>query len=572
MVATPEVLFPFSGPAATVLRSFLAAKGNAEVERQADAQHRLDVYEDDWADALQDRIRNAFTAENAAELEKVLDTTNNPLKRIVNEISTLYHKPPVWKFAEKSTQDTWRRIQDGANAPVFFPELNRMVTLLNDVLVYVCPYRDHLTYRLILPQDAYVVPDPNDPARPLEVMFREGNVSSPSQAPVWHYWSRSGAVAMYEKYDNEGRPLAKPLAVPYRDEFGAPAIPIVAYHRKMPTWSFWDSTGGDDLYELTVMVGLWETWINHLLRTDAIRQKWASGEVVEIPGEQQGGPTAILQFRASGGGPINIGEFSSQADWSGLGNQLTRKLENVLNNYGLATSDFRTSGDPTSGFALRVRKEGLVELREQQIPVYRTWDKALYAITASVWNFEITNPAHPDLDGDPLPPPSEAKPDIQYAMYQTAQTVEEQAAAFALAKERMSLGLESPITIYLADHPGETEEEARAAIEKNRADSRDDSAEEVDPTTALNGAQVASLLEIVRAVAAEEIPRETGIEMIVASFPVDRATAERLMGPTGQSFFAKEEPEPAPAAQPNGEKPMPTDEKPPMPMEATGDE
>ena len=87
-----------------------------------------------------------------------------------------------------------------------------------------------------------------------------------------------------------------------------------------------------------------------------------------------------------------------------------------------------------------------------------------------MWNAELENPLQEYLRGSPLPPPSEARPEIQYAMFQTAQTIEEQAAAFALAKERMALGLESPITIYLADHPGSTEEEAREAILKNRAD------------------------------------------------------------------------------------------------------
>lgn len=59
-----------------------------------------------------------------------------------------------------------------------------------------------------------------------------------------------------------------------------------------------------------------------------------------------------------------------------------------------------------------------------------------------------------------------------------------------------------------------------------------------DPTTALNGAQIASLKDIVKDVAARLIPRETGVQLIVSSFPLDEAQAEKLMGEVGKTFFS----------------------------------
>lgn len=76
----------------------------------------------------------------------------------------------------------------------------------------------------------------------------------------------------------------------------------------------------------------------------------------------------------------------------------------------------------------------------------------------------------------------------------------------------------------------------------------------VDPTTALNGAQVTAMLEIVKAVANEELPRGTGVEMIIASFPVDQATAEKIMGEVGKGFEPKAQPAPVPFGKaPGGE-------------------
>lgn len=74
--------------------------------------------------------------------------------------------------------------------------------------------------------------------------------------------------------------------------------------------------------------------------------------------------------------------------------------------------------------------------------------------------------------------------------------------------------------------------------------------------SALNGAQIASLLEVVKAVAVGDIPRPTGIEIILGSFPAsfDRAAAERLVPPEG---FKPPAPEPPPGFPPPGAVPPP---------------
>jgi len=62
-----------------------------------------------------------------------------------------------------------------------------------------------------------------------------------------------------------------------------------------------------------------------------------------------------------------------------------------------------------------------------------------------------------------------------------------------------------------------------------------------DPAAALNGAQVASLQGIVQSVAEKALPRESGIAMMLAAFPVTAAQAEAIMGTVGKTFFAPTE-------------------------------
>lgn len=63
--------------------------------------------------------------------------------------------------------------------------------------------------------------------------------------------------------------------------------------------------------------------------------------------------------------------------------------------------------------------------------------------------------------------------------------------------------------------------------------------------TALNGAQIASLVDVVAKVSNGEIPRESGIEILTAALPITRPDAEKIIGAAGTPRFKPEEP-PAP--------------------------
>lgn len=52
----------------------------------------------------------------------------------------------------------------------------------------------------------------------------------------------------------------------------------------------------------------------------------------------------------------------------------------------------------------------------------------------------------------------------------------------------------------------------------------------------LNGAQVTSMVQIVSQVAAGLLPRDSGIQMLMAAFPVDGQQAEKIMGEVGRGF------------------------------------
>lgn len=109
-----------------------------------------------------------------------------------------------------------------------------------------------------------------------------------------------------------------------------------------------------------------------------------------------------------------------------------------------------------------------------------------------------------------------------------------------------------------AADPG-AQPEGETAPEAEEVKPEDDEA--VDPTTALNGAQVSALLEIVASVAEGRLPRETGVAMITACFPLSAAQADKVMGPVGRGFEAPPKQVPPPFGG-NGSGPPKPDEEP----------
>jgi phage-related protein (TIGR01555 family) len=65
-----------------------------------------------------------------------------------------------------------------------------------------------------------------------------------------------------------------------------------------------------------------------------------------------------------------------------------------------------------------------------------------------------------------------------------------------------------------------------------------------DPQTAFNGAQVSSMVEVVRAAIAGEIPRESAVAILSVAFPVSAEQALAMLGPEG---FEPVKPDPPPA-------------------------
>jgi len=102
--------------------------------------------------------------------------------------------------------------------------------------------------------------------------------------------------------------------------------------------------------------------------------------------------------------------------------------------------------------------------------------------------------------------------------------------------------------------PEEVDEDAMEALraEMEAAPVAGAAGAEAIADTALNGAQVKSLLEILQAVAANQIPRDAAIAIVMRAFQVDQPEADRMLGSAGKGFVPAAPPAPKPGKVPPG--------------------
>lgn len=183
----------------------------------------------------------------------------------------------------------------------------------------------------------------------------------------------------------------------------------------------------------------------------------------------------------------------------------------------------RQGANPMSGLALRIENE---EKRLEQIrqePLCRAADLSMIRKVGAIAGIDTSA--------------------VEIAYHTIDKSPQEEAADRDRIDWEVATGLRSMVDVYQDEHPGIDRETAiqrladvardRVLVEQRAAAMGSTSGEGAEP---LNGAQVASATEIVRMVAAREIPRDAGVSMLQSFFQLTDTTAEAVMGTAGADF------------------------------------
>ena len=633
-----------------------------EASRWEHTRHRRALMEGRWVRLLEDRLQ-AQLGSTRRQAWGIPDISSNPFKVVATELATLYDAPP-----DVSHNTAGGAVDElcGSNGLIarsgLWPQMARfqsMVIALREMWMRIDVEDGRLIYRPVSPDMTIAEADPSRPTTPLayaEIRLR--HIRGEAQ---WAYDVldiRDPAAPSYTVRLAKDTGMGEDVTLevlggtysgadyPYRRADGTPILPVVLYHASLYGDRLFDAFNGVELYEGSLNLAVYYSFLAHTLRDASFPQRYAIG--VRIAGSDMvdGGsrgqrvevvtdPTTILMLDAAMEQQPQVGQFVAGADVEKIEATIAAIAHRLATDAGLAPTDLqRTSGSAKSGYAISLSQDGKRTAQRKYVMQFRDADERLVAISATLYNRAMGTQfpeggysvhyreiplspeelasrrahamemmeaglmdkvealrlfgslTHEDAvarleqiaaakmaearmvsaspaaeEGDSEVRPATAAPDVSPAHAEAMSEVAEEldaaeealgaldldeanaavvaAVIESLREARGYLGLgpkvEAEVEIHDDEEMDDEAPEDGAAPEESVAAAAT-SAGVPASAVALNGAQVQAAQGIITSVAKGELPRSTGVQMLVQFFNMTPDAAEALMGEVGGSF------------------------------------
>jgi hypothetical protein len=634
-----------------------------EAMRWEHTRHRRALMEGRWQRLLEDRLQEQLGSTRRQSWGRP-DLSANPFKVVATELSTLYDADPDVKHNRAGDVSGFT---DLVSRAALWPQMSRfqsMTIALREMWMRVDVEDGRLIYRPVPPDMTIAESDPSRPTIP--TAYAEVRLRHVRGETVWAWdvldirdpENPSYTVRLATDDARFGEDVTEEVlgarfdgpAYPYRrtprgDEvLGAPILPVVLYHASLYGDRLFDAYNGVELYEGSLSLALYYSYLGHCLRDASFPQRYAIG--VRIAGSDMvdGGtrgqrvevitdPTTILMLDAAMEQQPQVGQFTAGADVEKLEATIAAIAHRLATDAGLSPSELqRTSGSAKSGYAISLSQDGKRTAQRKYVMQFRDSDERLMAVSATLYNRAMGTqfpeggwsvlyreiPLSPEelssrrdhvlamqeaglmtrlealryfgslseadakaaleaIDAEKAPtaaeqesegtgpaPAPQVSNDAQHGedMADAAEEITAsteairallagdvpaatrrvlEAVAESLAEAAGYLGagpmVEAEVELSDEEHDAmpETETPDTAAPEESVAAAAT-SAGVPASAVALNGAQVQAAQGIITSVAKGELPRGTGVQMLVQFFNMAPDAAETLMGDVGGSF------------------------------------
>jgi len=565
-------------PDQTLQSSPTPPEGDLDVAAEwEEAKRRRRMLEGQWRQDLEYTLRDEYQLERRKALG-LPSTTLNLAKSTVNQISVIYDREAIVGapgFADESA--TLRGVLDDAGLWQLAQSFAQKVIGMREAAYRLDLHEGDTGPFLqvqIVPRDLFhVIADPNTPDEPhtfyhyrirtpdgedARAMWTRDCVSIANpDAPVYRIESEDGAEDLsLVSFGGVvlGNMAGDSYPAQWRYASGRPLLPFVLVHAQR-TGDLTNSFVGRELFDgALAYAALLQQW-KRVVRDASWPQRVAVDAKLDggshVDGDGTGWVTtdegSILMFRStSPTTTAKFHQFQAGGDPKDLYAAIQSYGTDIVYAFDVSPADVaRTHTDARSGHAIEISRDGQRAAQRRYEPSFRRGDLEVAAKVAAMWNRQT---------GSTLPETGwrVKYPGMPLSMQEKKLLLED-------FKLRDELGATS-LPVLVATLEGVTEDAARDRLRQFAADRAEfrpalDGAgmpalDEAVPAmagvdkaqdTALNGAQVQAAQGIVTAVAAGQLPRRTGIEMLSSFFNLPLPTANRIMGTVGSSFRAEGE-------------------------------
>ena len=348
------------------------------------------------------------------------DLSSNPFEQVTRQLAVLYADTPNVTHEAADIESLINR--DGLiTLAGLWPMMQRAQQLtlgIRETILKIDISDDGLQFRIVTPDYVYLESSPSAPDQPL--YYRELRLRVDAMGrPKWiadvldirdpnnpsfslHEVAPSGELGEDVSKEYMGSSARIGLGdggYPYIDAQGAPYLPLVVY-RAEKTGLLWNSYDQSSLcYGSLTAATLFSFWV-HCVKDSSWPQRYIAGlSVAGLSGLDQDmasrrsavstDPTSVLVFFQDPDTTTQplIGQFQPGSDPEKLMTAIASYEYRVATAGGISPAEIsRTSGDPRSGYALTVSRQGQREAQRKYAPIFRLYDEELLAKSAKMAN------------------------------------------------------------------------------------------------------------------------------------------------------------------------------------------
>lgn len=418
------------------------------LDRRTKFSLRYDMFNDNFAYQVQRHLLDIYSKAPDIRLDRQLDLTNNIYKTIVQKVSRAYSFGIEREFTNDSTAELYKGLQINK----IMKEANLFTNAFNDMLLQVSWNYNENKPRLIFryPHKTRIELDEYD--QPKEVEYF---VSSSEDGEKWSYWSKD---EHYYKIYSVASSLMSTQDADFRIEYTEDnqeginpygVLPFIFMQNGFRDGIFFDEHSGQDLVSITLDNAVYNTFKNYLIKWQSFKQLVVTGSNIgELSGQLLDPSTALT----ASGENVNIDLLDLQADIKQLDEVLQSSANNVAVNYNISPSQFRMTGQVSSGFALQMENSSLDEYTREQQDDFKQYEIELFNLLKVI----VAEESNTDL-GDMT---------VRFGQpeYKESKTVELDATI-----KEVDLGISS-VSEVIARERGITEDEAKLLLESNLAE------------------------------------------------------------------------------------------------------
>ena len=471
-----------------------AAPNSYEEKRWNHTALRRRLLQGLWEQDLEDELARHLPSDRRQSWGPS-DMSSNALSQVTKQLSMLYHQQPTVTHRDSQSDISALVQRDGLLQSSGLWQLQQrtqqMTLALRECFLRIDvvtnnpgqPYKKAgLVYRLVTPDFVICTAADDAPDVPLyyqEYRLRMHPITSDPHwvADVLDIRDPNNPVfALYEIESNGqlgsdvsdlylGHPAMIGDAYPYRAKDGTPILPVQLYHAER-TGALFNAFDQSMLTFGSLCSAVLYTFYVHCVRDNSWPQKYVAGlSVAGLSGLDQDNtarrsavstdPSSILVFNADPdmqGQPL-IGSFQ-YADPHKLLESISKYEYRVATAAGISSEVLKQSGDPRSGFALSISRDGQRQSQRVFAPIFRAADEELLAKSAMLANRFL---------GLNLP---EDGYRVQYS--NLPMSPEEQRAQTEDIIKKLDAGLISPVDAMLILNPDLNEDEAKRELDRIR--------------------------------------------------------------------------------------------------------